>query len=641
MSYPEHSILDKLNLFLDKNLGDPDLSIELLCKNIGISRTQLHRVIKEKTQLSITLYLRKIRLEKAKYLLLHSSQRISEIADTVGINSPQNFSKYFTQEFGINPTEFRKNIPDLIEEIQEQTSELKLLTDNKPTVKPAKKGTFLWVSFGILISSFAGFFLWQNSAYVSKGKNSAVASAAEIPENSIAILPFKNLGQSQNSIFCAGVMEQIHGSLASINELKVISTTSSNLYLYTKKSIPEIAQELQVNYILGGSVLQFQKQIKISVELINAKDDRVIWTKNLYGRIDDIFLIMNNLSKEVVLEMNQKLSNGFNKNTNKIPTKSIAAYNEYLQGKQMLQTRIKEKLEGSIIKFNNAIEFDPKFADAYASKGIAYYVLGDDQLMDVQTGYKMAEKNALTAIRLDAENGKAYAVLGNIYKAQNKWDQAITTYQIALKYSPNDAQINYWYSLTIRSLGKLNEAIDYSTKAVSLDPLSHNIYGGHIINCAYAGKFDLAQKAIDNGELLFNDSYLFYNAKGFFYIKKKNYQAALKEFQKALQLHPNIIAIEAMAAYSKAKLKQIVTVNEFIDKLPKIKDNYKYFAIVYAGLDNKELCLKYLEMAAENSDSPNYLKVSPLFLFLHNEPRFIAILKKLGLLDPILESQLQ
>ena len=317
-----------------------------------------------------------------------------------------------------------------------------------------------------------------------------------------------------------------------------------------------------------------------------------------------------------------------------------SAYNDFLQGQQLVQTRTKEKIEASsITKFDDAIKLDPVFADAYANKAVAYFLMGEDQLMDVETAYKMAEKNALTAIRIDTENGRAYAVLGYIYRVKNKWEQAITTFQIALKFSPNDAQINYWYSLTVRAIGRMDEAIEYSTKAVSLDPLSHNIYGGHIIGCSYAGRFDIAEKAIKDGELIFNDSYLFYNAKAFYYITRKNYEAALKEFRICQKLSPKLPYFDTMIAFTQAKLGQTTPVQFYLKNLSNTPENYRNFAIAYAGLGDKELCLKYLELAAERGDSPNYLKVSPLFVFLHNEPRFNAILQKLGLLNPALTNQ--
>ncbi len=641
MPQPEKPIIEKLDLFIDDNLENSAFSTDTICHELGLSRSQLHRILIEQTQLSITLYIRKRRLEKAKTLLSTTKLRISEIADAVGINNPTNFSKYFIEEFNVSPTDFRKQSQEFIEapfnEISPVFDEL-ALSKNQSFIASKPKSNFLWyalLALIMLIGITLYFFPPSQKENIVQTNN----DLNEISENSLAILPFKNLGLPDNSFFCDGVMEQIHGSLSLLENLKVISKTSSMLFRDTKKPIAQIASELHVKYILEGSVLQIDKKIRITVGLTNAKEDRVIWTKTYDGDAKDVFSYMSKVAKEVATELHQKLSNSLTDKLDKIPTKNLVAYNEYLQGNQLLQTRIKEKVEASLVKFSKAIELDPNFADAFTNKAVAYYMMGEDQLMDVESAYKMSEKNALTAIRLDAENGRAYAVLGFIYKTQNKWEQAITTFQIALKFSPNDAQINYWYSLTIRSIGQMDEAIKFSTKAVSLDPLANNIYGGHIIGCAYAGRFDLAEKAIKDGELIFNDSYLFHNAKAFYYIKRKNFETAMSEFRICQKLYSKGVYFETLIAFTQAKLGQTAPAELYLKTLPTIPDNNKYFAIVYAGLGNTNLCLKYLELAAEKNDSPNYLKVSPLFDFLHDDHRFNAILQKLGLLNPTFVTQ--
>jgi TolB-like protein/AraC-like DNA-binding protein/Flp pilus assembly protein TadD len=640
MTHSDIALLEKLDGFIDKNLDNPSFSVDDVCLELGVSRSQLHRVLIDRTQLSTTLYIRKRRLEKAKYLLSTTNLRISEISDTVGINSHPNFSKYFIEEFNASPTEFRKQVQEekLVDDIIEPNviQKFPIFIENQGGILNEKKS--ISRNFYAFVALFA---LLGIAYYFINGleKSANNSEIIEQTENSVAILPFKNLGDTTNSYFGEGVMEEIHSSLASLNDLKIISTTSSNKYANTQKSISQIAQELHVNYLLSGTILQVEKQVRITVELIRVKDDRVVWTKNFEGDNKNIFGYMSIVAKEVAVELNQKLSNKIANKLDKKPTKSIEAYNEFLKGQQLIQTRTKEKIEASIAKFNEAIKLDPTFADAYSNLALAYYLIGEDQYMDVQNAYKLSEKNALTAIKLDTENGRAYAVLGNIYKAQNKWEQAITTYQIALKFSPNDAQITYWYSLTLRSIGQMKEAIKYSTKAVSLDPLASNIYGGHIIGCAYAGRFDLAEKAIKEGELIFNDAVLFHNAKAFNYLIRKNYGEALKELKICKKMSGEVIYYETIIAFVQGKLGQIPAVDLFLKTLPKIAENYKYFAIVYAGLDDKENCLKYLELAAENSNSPNYLKTSPLFSFLHNDSRFEAVLQKLGLLNPIFLTQ--
>ncbi|WP_435354568.1 helix-turn-helix domain-containing protein [Emticicia sp. SJ17W-69] len=621
----------KLNQLIEDNFDNPNFSSDLIYQELGMSRSQLYRLIKDEYQLSTSLYIRKIKIAKAKELLENSNLKISEISYKIGIDSPQNFTKYFTQEFGINPTEFRKNLPIKNKSFVEQSVDNEIVIKKKYALEKQRMLIYLGIIILTILLTSIGIYYWQNDRTSSINK----ATSTEFSEHSIAILPFKNLGDSLKSYFSEGVMEQIHSSLASLNDLKVISTTSSNKYLNTPKSIPQIAQELRVNYLLAGSVLQVGRNVRIKVDLISAKDQRVIWTKSFEGETKNIFTYMNIVSKEVAIELDQKLNRKVTDKFDKKPTISLAAYNDFLQGQQLLQSRIREKIKASLIKFENAIKFDPTFADAFTNIAVAYFLMGEDQYMDVESAYKMAEKNALKAINLDAENGRAYAVLGNLYKVQNKWEQAITTFQIALKFSPNDAQINYWYSLTVRSIGQMDEAIKYSTKAVSLDPLASNIYGGHIIGCAYAGRFDLAENAIKDGELIFNDAMLFHNAKAFYYITRHNYLAALKEFNICEKLNGKTPFNDSMIAFSEGKLGQTAPVNIYLKNFSQKPENYKYIAIIYAGLGNKKLCLKYLELASENNDSPNYLKTSPLFVFLHHEPRFKAILQKLGLLNSL------
>ncbi len=534
MTHSDIALLEKLNRYIEKNLDNPTFSIDEICAELGVSRSQLHRILIERTQLSTTLYIRKKRLEQAKNLLATTNLRISEITDAVGINSHANFSKYFFEEFKVSPTDFRKqiskNIDNSLQESLPSNDEI-ILHDNQInniTTKP-KSFLLLYLIAGFVFLLGIGFYF---SSFTSKNNNTqfSIDGLNQISDNSLAILPFKNLGSSENAIFCDGIMEQIYGSLSLLENLKVISKSSSNIFRNSKKPVGQIANELHVKYILEGSVLQIDKNIRITVGLTDAQEDRSVWTKSYDGNTKDVFGFMSVVAKEVAGELNQKLSSKISDKLDKRPTKSLSSYNEYLQAKQLLETRTKEKIEASIVKFSNAIELDKDFADAYTDRAVAYFVMGEDQFMDVETAYKISEKNALTSIRLDSENGRAYAVLGNIYKVQNKWEQAITTYQIALKYSPNDAQITYWYSLTLRSIGQMDEAVKYSTKAVSLDPLASNIYGGHIIGCAYAGKLDMAEKAIKDGELIFNEAHLFHNAKAFLNIKNGRYYVTLKEF---------------------------------------------------------------------------------------------------------------
>ncbi len=616
MADSESDVIRNLNLFLDENLDNSDFSATTICQELGISRSNLYRVIKEHYNTSPSLYIRKQKLLKAKELLEISNLKVSEISYKIGIDSPQNFSKYFTQEFGINPTEHRKarlNINVELPEVEVSTQKRKF--------SPLKK--YLRLLGTLLFIPMFGLGIYQmNSSFIDQEENQLGV------EKSIAVLPFKNLGDSSMLYLSEGVMEQIHSSLASLSGLRVASTTSSNKYENAEKQTKQIGDELKVDYLLKGSVFRVDEEIRLRVELINIREDRAVWSENFEGSIKNIFDYMSSVSNEVAIKLNQKL---IAKLPVKKTTQNVEAYNAYLQGQYLLQARTIEKVKASILKFEQAINLDSTFSDAIVSKALAFYIMGEDNNLSREIAFKNAETGVLKAVSIDKENGKAYAVLGNIYKAQNKWNQALTSYKTALTFNPNDAQTNYWYSLTLRSLGQMDASIKYSLKAVSLDPLAVNIYGGHIVGLAYAGRFDEAEKAIKDGELLFSNALLFHNAKGAYYVSIEDYKKALDEFEICERLDSEAKYFKVWKCYSLAKMNQQLPVESFLKSLPQKSENYKYLAIIYAGLEDKANCLRYLELAAESEDTPNYLKVSPLFRFLHKESRFIEVLQKVGL----------
>ncbi|GLU54747.1 helix-turn-helix domain-containing protein [Dyadobacter frigoris] len=627
----EKVMLDKFNQIIESNFHKSDFGIDEICQELGMSRSQLYRYIKEQTQLSTSLYIRQRKLIKGRELLESSDMKTAEIAYFLGIDSPQNFSKYFTQEFGLSPTAYRKLILE-----GRNKAEGKVETEIPDSALPPVSekwnykqysGKYFYLAIGFFLCLALVVYFWKPLV----GKTQSVSAFPVFSGNSIAIMPFKNLGSPETAYFCDGIMEQIHGSLSLIRKLKVISTTSTDKYKNSTQLVPQIAKELNVNYILEGSVFQANNKIRINVELVRARDDRSVWTKSYDGDTKDVFKYLTTVSREVASELDQKLSDATIEKLGKVPTTNPAAYNEYLKGSQLIVSRKKNELEESIVKLNKAIDFDPEFAAAYASRGQAYYLLGESDFVDNAKALKMTEQNSLTAIRLDAENGLAYANLANIYRNQYKWEQAKTAYEIALKYSPNDALINYWFSLLLRSTGSMKEAIRYSSKAVELDPLHHVIFGGNIVNCIYGGELGLAKKNIDEGRVLFSESWVYYWVSGYYFIARGQYSQALKYYAKANQKNPGIKSIQYQTVYCQAKDGQVDKVYSYLKQLRELPENYVSRSVIYAGLGDKKQSLYYLQKAADAGIIPTDVKVSSFFATLRGERQYKAVLKKFGL----------
>lgn len=627
----EEKIIEQLNQLIFTHLDNPDYSIEEICRSLGVSRSQLFRSIKEQTGLSISRYVRQCRLMKGKELLETTDQKIAEIAYQVGFDSPQTFSKYFTEDFGISPTEYRKNkennsknsegipLEEFIELAPEPSVIHQPLNRKVPTSGYAVLALLL---IGLLVS---GIYLWQTSKLRS-------TSTTDELENSIAVLPFKSIGSPETALLADGVTEQIHTSLAGFSHLKVISKNSSELFRDSKKAIPQIAAELHVGYVIGGTATRDGERLRITLELVKASEDRVVWTQQYEGKADELIGFINKIAQDVTRQFQQKPTGSLADRLPQIPTQNPEAYNEYLQGRQLLATRNKEKMLAGIEKFDRALALDPNFADAYASKAAIYFSLGNLSHIDLDSGFRLAEREALKAIRLDANNAQAYGLIAAVYRDEYRWEQANTTFQIALRCNPNDAQVNYWYSLMLRSVGLLEEAVKYSSKAIALDPLHPVILSGHLRNCSYADKTELVKENIQKGELLFSDSFLFYWSVGYHYLHVNDYPQALRALEKARQLNPSVKGIAASLAYTQARLGQSAEVKSYLASLSDTPYNDTYLAMAYAGLNDKANCLRSLERMAASKKLPTDVKVSPFFRFLWGDKRFDALLQQFGLL---------
>lgn len=638
----DEAFILKLKSLIDKNLSDSSFSTDTICREMGISRSQLHRYVKVQTDLSVSLFIRQQRLEKAKILLHTTELRIVEIAELVGIPNPQNFSKYFTEAFTVSPTEFRKQpletdsvSPDLtpVGIQSEALPELEpIFQQAAPPPLPGRKRRKWYLIAGALVALLTGLSLYVWLPFDSQHYGSKTPNQAP---NSIAILPFKNMGPSDTGPLVEGITDDLHTMLSLVDSLKVIARTSSDQYQHTKKTVWQIGDELQVANLLKGSVLKNGDRLQIKLELIRTNDDIRLWTKNFSGSYDDLFRLTEQMGQEVLLQLNLPAgSHQYQLVDRPAPTTNAVAYNAFLQGRQLMLTRSEAKLRAAITRFDQAIRLDKRYADAYAYKAVCYQLLIDMGYITGQAIWNEGQKNALVAINLDSTNSTAYATLGSLYATAYQWKQSEKAFQMALYHNPNDAQANYWYSLLLRSLGRVNEALAYSTKARTLDPLYPVIHTGHVLNCVYAGRFDLADQRLADDKLLFGDSFLYTFSQAIYALAKKDYSQAANAYRETLRLNPDFITQWPSLLYCESRLGQPARARAYLTTMPETPQISYNKAVVYAGLGDHANCLRYLRQAADGGFLYRDLLVFPAFWPYHRDPAFRAILHQYGLPDP-------
>lgn len=622
-------ILERVEKIIENNLENASFSIDFLCKQMGVSRSYLHRVIKEQTGLSTSLFIRKIRLEKARELLLLTDHNISQISYMTGINSPQNFSKYFAEQYGDSPSNYRRkntsqgNAESFLNPVDQPLQDVESKWDDQSSESKLKVSWSLGIFPMVMVIMLLLVYRW---------KNQQPKPSSEHFINSIAVLPFANFGVQSSDFFVEGIVEDILTNLASFDDLKVISRTSTMIYKNTEKSLKQIAKELGVAYILEGSVRKEENQIRVTAQLIRAADDYHVWAKNYTREMKDIFKLQGEISMEIATTLNHKISSQFSARVNPLISPDYQAYNEFLIGRDLMMQRTNESLKASIERFDRALEIEPGFSRALAHKANAYQLLANSAYEDRKYYNSLAEDLALKTIDIDPGNGLAYATLGGIYKDQYKWRQSETSFQIALKHSPNDALINYWYSLLLREVGDLNAAVRLSARACELDPLHPVIFGGHVVNCVYAKNWPLADQSLMDGKAQFQNSFLYLWAQAKYAEQLGDYEKAIRLYDKALEFNPNIPSVQYARIFCLARIHKNAEVQNYLAELPQNETSQciaKVFAC--AGFMDEENTLKYLNEALQIDVLPPGLKIDSTFDFLRDNPDFTVFLDRINL----------
>jgi TolB-like protein/Tfp pilus assembly protein PilF len=252
-------------------------------------------------------------------------------------------------------------------------------------------------------------------------------------EKSIAVLPFKNDSNDSTNVYLInGLMESMLNNLQQIEDLRVISRTSSEKYRNTTKSIPEISKELDVNYFVEGSGQKIGDKILLNIQLIEASSDRHLWSKQYRREAKDIFALQEEIAKNIADEIEVFISPEVEKRIQKKPTENLVAYDVFLKGRDAFY---RNKLLESIPYFKKAIELDNKFALAYAQAAIVYYYL--DIFQEEKKYGEEIDDNADKALLYDSRLAESMVAKALSYIHKKEYELAVTYLEKALEYNPN------------------------------------------------------------------------------------------------------------------------------------------------------------------------------------------------------------
>ncbi|HSE41584.1 MAG TPA: protein kinase [Acidobacteriota bacterium] len=454
---------------------------------------------------------------------------------------------------------------------------------------------------------------------------------------SIAVLPLENLPRDpKEEYFADGMTEALITDLAKIGSLKVISRTSVMQYKGTKKPIRQIAQELNVDALVEGSVLRAENQVRITAQLIDARTDEHIWAESYEREISNILKLQREVASAVASQIKIQLTPEEKHRLGETSTVHPAAYEAYLKGQFYRAKGTEEGYNTAIDYFKKAIELDPKYAPSYTGLAIMYGVLGNFGFRPPNEVYPKSREVAEKALEIDRGLAETHAVLGYI-KANYDWDWegAETEYKRAIDLNPNSALGYDWYAYFLQVQNRFDESFIMRKKAVELDPISLVINTNMGSSLRIMGRLDEAVTHLRKTIQLDPNFYRAHVWLGQTYDVQGNQRAAIDELEKARVLSKESPYVLSSLGYAYARAGRKEDAFEMLRDLTDLSSQ-RYVspydtALVYAGLGYKDEAFSWLEEAyKERATWLIVLNVDQQWDPLRDDDRFSNLLRRMN-----------
>jgi serine/threonine-protein kinase len=543
----------------------------------------------------------------------------------------------------------RKDVPEALEAIvlkmlqkdpdkryqsvQEMLVDLKaLITENGSGIskKRLTPGTLPGRRHPYLYGGLAGFLL------ILIGFSVLIFTGRDRVIEAVAIMPMVNVGADSGMEYLSdGITESLISNFSRSPNLKVMSRHA--VFRYKGKEIdPQaVGQDLKVEAVLTGQVVQRGDDLRLSLELVDTRDSHQLWGAQYNRKLGDILALQEDISRQIYKQLRIELSIAEQEELTKHYTENSEAYQLYLKGRYFWNKFTEEGIKKGMEYFTQAVEKDPNFALAYAGladcySGLAYSFMPPREAVPIARAY------VLKALELDEGLADAHYAMADIkYHYDWDWPAVETELKRAIELNPNHAFAYELYGRYLLSMGRPQEAIVQLKKALGFDPLSH------LTNCYLAGVYYGARQydhAIEQArKTLEMEAYcpFEYMWIGGAYIEQGMHEEGITELNKTQPHSADWPPVMAGLAYAYAVSGDRAEAQKLLDELSKLAirrhvDPY-LIAVVHTGLGNKDQAFEWLGKAyEERSKEIPSLKVEPKLDDLRSDPRFSALLKKVG-----------
>jgi TolB-like protein/Tfp pilus assembly protein PilF len=460
--------------------------------------------------------------------------------------------------------------------------------------------------------------------------------ASAVEKKMMAVLPFENLsGNTEQEYFADGLTEEMISHLGQLQpkRLGVIARTSSIQYKATKKTIGEIAQELKIDYVLEGSVRRAGRQVRITAQLIEARDQTHLWSGSYDRDLRDVLGVQADVARQIGTALAIEL---LPEDSSKVASFDADAHESYLRGRFYFGQRTEEGLKKAIASFEAALSIEPRCSRSLSgiadSSGLLCWF---GALSPREAGERGAEASA-RAIEIDPSLSEPHASMGLVkFWYEWDWQAAEEEFRHAIELNPSYASAHQWYASYLNAMGRLEEASLEHRRARELDPHSLMLNLNAADPYFYGRQYE---RAIERVRTVLEQEPRFLPALfnlGRAYVQKEMYDEAIGAFEQAVQFSGNREGKPALAhAYGLAG-----KVDEARSILKEVLENTagRYVASpmiarIYLGLGEIDRAFEWLKKGVDERSYWNvFLQMDPVYDPLRNDPRFRNLLMEIGL----------
>ncbi|MBS1978651.1 MAG: HD domain-containing protein [Bacteroidetes bacterium] len=446
-------------------------------------------------------------------------------------------------------------------------------------------------------------------------------------EKSMAVIPFSNLSQDPGQeYFADGVMENILTELSGIPSCRVISRTTVMQYKRTTKTAPEISKELNVKFLVEGSVQTHKNKVRISVQLVDGPVDRQVWSKVFPGDLDDLFDLQHDVAAAVAKELNASLTAIAGKTEGK-PTENLEAYDLFLKGRHAFNQWNVEGYRTASEYFLKAIEKDPEFRDAYSYLASSYSARmswnGD---LSPEEGLKYINRYLPEAWKRGATDNDYVTKAFVEFFVNKNLTAAEGLLNTAIQMNPNNASARYTYSYVLDMMGKFEAAAAMVRQAQQIEPLTVASFNYQAISLYYLERYQDAITILKEGLRLFPSVLRMYDLLARTYLTIGDYSAAYDTLKSGLRTAshrpPSMVAYLVRALAGLGQLEEARKMAEELQNRSGQEEKGVNVYLVHASLALGDMASakRWLSRARETNDIDLFwFNVDPLFRTLREE----------------------